>query len=107
VVAVGGRRGEAYRVPPGGLLREFFRLYQAKEYEGAMSICREALEEYPGNALLLYNIACMQNLLGRPDDALATLRTSLETWPAYADTARADEDFTSLRDDPRFVELVA
>jgi mannose-6-phosphate isomerase-like protein (cupin superfamily) len=106
VLAVGGRRGEAYRVTPGGAMREFFRLYRAKDYEGAMSICRETLEEYPGNALALYNIACLENLLGRPDDALATLRTSLDAWPAYAETARGDEDFASLREDPRFVELV-
>jgi hypothetical protein len=71
-----------------------------------MAVCREALETYPGNAFILYNIACLENLLGQPDDALATLATSVEGWPAYKDLAREDEDFASLREDPRFTKLV-
>jgi tetratricopeptide (TPR) repeat protein len=107
VLAVGGRRGEAYRVPPGATLQEFFRLHAAKDYEGAMSVCQEALAQYPGNALILYNIACLQALLGRPDDALETLGTAVDSWPAYKENAREDDDFASLRDDPRFQELIA
>jgi tetratricopeptide (TPR) repeat protein len=107
VLAVGGRRGEAYRVAPGGSLREFFRLHGAQDYEGAMSVCKEALAEYPGNAFILYNIACLENLLGRPDAALETLQKSIGSWPAYKENASEDEDFASLRDDPRFQELVA
>ena len=38
----------------------------------------KALETYPGNAFILYNVACLENLLGRPDDALATLGTAIE-----------------------------
>jgi hypothetical protein len=106
VLAVGGRRGHAYRLPPGPSLREFLRLHGEKDYDGAMAVCREALETYPDNALILYNVACLENLQGRPDDALATLTTALERWPAYKDTAREDEDFTSLRKDPRFTKLV-
>jgi tetratricopeptide (TPR) repeat protein len=106
VMAVGGRRGEAYRLSPGASLREFFRLHGDKDYEAAMAVCREALETYPGNAFILYNVACLENLLGQPDDALATLATALERWPAYKDTAREDDDFASLRDHPRFTELV-
>jgi hypothetical protein len=107
VLAVGGRRGEAYRLAPGRALSEFFRLHGEQDYEGAMVVCRDALETYPGNAFILYNVACLENLLGRPADALATLTSSLERWPAYKDTAREDDDFASLREDPRFVELVA
>jgi len=106
VLAVGGRRGEAYRLSPGASLREFFRLHGDKDYEGAMVICREGLEAYPGNAFILYNIACLENLLGRPDDALATLATATEGWPDYKELAREDDDFASLREDPRFTELV-
>jgi tetratricopeptide (TPR) repeat protein len=107
VLAVGGRRGEAYEVPPGASLLEFFPLHAAQDYEGAMSVCREALAEHPGNALILYNIACLESLLGRPDEALDTLRTAVESWPAYKENATADDDFASLRNDPRFQELIA
>jgi mannose-6-phosphate isomerase-like protein (cupin superfamily) len=107
VLAVGGRRGEPYRLGPGASLGEFFRLHGAGDYEGALAICEEALETFPGNALILYNVACLESLLGRADDALATLRTSVEAWPGYKENAREDDDFASLRDDPRFTALIA
>ena len=107
VLAVGGRRGKAYRLPPQAELYEFFGHYNAKDYEGALAECHVALEKYPGNALILYNIACMQSMLGRSDEALETLGTAVEKWAKFKENAAKDEDFTSLREDPRFVELVA
>jgi mannose-6-phosphate isomerase-like protein (cupin superfamily) len=106
VLAIGGRAGEAYRVPPGGELGDFFELYNAKDYEGALAACHEALEKFPGNALILYDVACMESLLGRGEEALATLRTAIEAHPRFKDNAREDDDFASLREDPRFVELI-
>jgi hypothetical protein len=107
VLAIGGPRGEAYKIPAGGALGEFFRLHQAKDYEGAMSVCQEVLGEYPGNALVLYNIACLQSLLGQADDGLATLKASTDSWAPYKEYASKDEDFESLREDPRFQEIIA
>jgi mannose-6-phosphate isomerase-like protein (cupin superfamily) len=106
VLAVGGRRGEAYRVPPGAELHDFFEHYNAKDYEGALAACHVALEKFPGNALFLYNIACMQSMLGHGDEALDTLRTAIDGWPKFKENAQADDDFASLREDPRFLELV-
>ena len=106
VLAVGGRRGKAYRLPPGAELHDFFEHYNAKDYEGALAACHVALEKYPGNALILYNIACMQSMLGRGDEALGTLGEAVESWPRFKENAQKDDDFTSLRDDPRFAELV-
>jgi len=106
VLAVGGRRGEAYRLPPGAELFDFFEHYNAKDYEAALAACYVALEKYPGNALFLYNIACMQSMLGRGDEALETLGTAVEKWPRFKENAQKDDDFTSLREDPRFLELV-
>ena len=106
VLAVGGRRGEAYRVPPGGELFDFFEHYSAQDYEGALAACHVALEKFPGNALILYNIACMQSMLGRGDEALETLGGAVEKWAKFKENAKGDDDFTSLREDPRFLELV-
>lgn len=106
VLAVGGRRGQAYRVPPGGELSDFFEHYNKQDYEGALAACHVALEKFPGNALILYNIACMQSMLGRGDESLETLRTALEGWPQFKENAQKDDDFTSLREEPRFLELV-
>ena len=107
VLAVGGRPGEAFRPSPGEAIVEFFRLHGLEDYEGALAVCREALEEYPGNAMILYNIACAQALLGHPDEAIGSLQESLAAWPAYKGLATADDDLTALRGDKRFKALVA
>jgi hypothetical protein len=106
VLAVGGRRGEAYRLPPGAELADFFEHYNEKDYEGALAACHVALEKFPGNALILYNVACMQSMLGHGGEALDTLRASVESWPQFKENARADDDFAPIREDPRFLELV-
>jgi tetratricopeptide (TPR) repeat protein len=106
VLSVGGRRGEAYRLPPGAELYDFFEHYKQADWEGALAACHVALEKYPGNALILYNIACMQSMLGRGDEAIETLGESVEKWPRFKENAQADDDFASLREDPRFVALI-
>jgi tetratricopeptide (TPR) repeat protein len=107
VLLVSGRRGEPWRPTPGEAMEEFWRIYQAKDYEGALAVARQALEEYPGNPLAHYNVACMSSLLGRPDEALEHLQAALEGHPDYVENARTDDDFAPLRDDARFKELVA
>jgi hypothetical protein len=48
----------------------------------------------------------MQTLLGNHADALTALAESVAQWEPYKEQARKDDDFTPLREDPRFVELV-
>ncbi len=107
VLVVGGRPGEAFRPGPSEALGGFFRLYRDGDYEGALAACREALETHPDNALILYNLACLESRLGHGDDALDPLARSLEAWPAYRELAAEDEDLASLREDARFQALVA
>ena len=106
LLVVGGRRGEPWRLTPSEAMREFFPLYEAKDYEGALRVAEQVLDEYAGNGLAHFNIACMQSLLGRSDEALEHLRAALEANPELLENARSDEDFAPLRDDPRFQELV-
>ena len=56
---------------------------------------------------MLYNIGCLENLLGRPDEALESLRESLAAWPNYKELATGDDDLATLRDDARFQALIA
>jgi tetratricopeptide (TPR) repeat protein len=107
VLAVGGRRGEAYRLAPAAAATGFYSAYQEKDYATALAATQGALELYPGNAHLLYNVACMSALLGDRETSLTALEESVTKWEPFKEMAREDDDFTSLRNDPKFVELVA
>jgi mannose-6-phosphate isomerase-like protein (cupin superfamily) len=107
VVAVGAPAGKPFRITPGEAMRDFLEPYNAKDYAGALAVAHGVLHKYPGNPLALYNIACMEALLGKPEDALAHLREALEASPRLVETAQTDDDFASLRGEKRFEELVA
>jgi quercetin dioxygenase-like cupin family protein len=106
LLAFGGRPGQAWRVTPGEALREFFPLHEAKDFEGAAAVARDVLEDYPGNGLVLYNLACCESLLGRADDALAHLEAAISTAPSLRENAKTDEDFMSIRGQERFEALL-
>jgi hypothetical protein len=106
VLAAGGPRDHAYRTTPAASAVGFWDAYRDHDYAAALQTTRRALETYPGNAYLLYNVACMESLLGNDEAALTALAESVSQWEKYKEQAREDDDFASLRDDPRFVELV-
>jgi len=106
VLAVGGPRDHAYRTTPAASQEGFWEAYWAKDYVAALESTKRGLELYPGNANLLYNVACMEALLGNDDAALTALAGSVGQWEPYKDQARKDDDFVSLREDPRFLALV-
>jgi hypothetical protein len=106
VLAVGGPRDRAYRITPAASQEGFWEAYREKDYATALASTERALETYPGNAHLLYNVACMKALLGEDEAALTALAESVSKWEKYKEQARKDDDFVSLREDPRFTELV-
>jgi hypothetical protein len=105
VLAVGGKRGEAFRPSPYDAQAGFGEAYNAKDYERAVAILDGALAEYPGNEGLTYNLACMEALLGRHADALAHLEAAV-AWEPFKELAAGDDDFATLRDKPEFQKLV-
>jgi quercetin dioxygenase-like cupin family protein len=107
VLVVGGTPGRAWSKSPGESMAGFFSTYREKDYEGALAILRRALEEHPGNALMLYNVACMEACLGNTEAVWEPLAQALAAWPRFKEQAADDEDFGELREDPRFKELVA
>jgi hypothetical protein len=62
----------------------------------------DAHGEYPN---LVYNLACVESLAGRKDDALEHLRRAIELWDGARALARGDSDFDPIRDEPEFREL--
>lgn len=106
VLAIGGTRGEPFRVSPWEFAFAAAPASKGKRYEEAELLLREGLELYPGNPSLLYDLACVAALQGRPDEALDHLRESLEAEAKYGAYAVEDPDLESLRSDPRFSELM-
>jgi tetratricopeptide (TPR) repeat protein len=105
VLAIGGERGRPYRVSPWEFAFAGTPAWKAGRYDEAEALLREGLDQYPGNPSLLYDLACLEALQGKPDDALEHLRTALEQEPRFKEYAAKDQDLDSLRDDPRFAEL--
>lgn len=106
VLVVGGRPGEAFSISPWERSAEALRFWAGGDWERAIEVLETQLAEDPGNANVLYNLACAESRDGRVDDALGHLARAVELAPRFADNARDDPDFAGLRTEPRFAQLV-
>lgn len=91
-------------------------LYEKHAYAEAAAILEKlstnpqitALPEWPQ---VLYNLACIQALEGKPAQALASLKQGFDlndfNGPVFIDQLRKDPDLISLHNDPQFQELVS
>jgi tetratricopeptide (TPR) repeat protein len=102
VLAVGGEPGTAYAVAPWEFNFGSMPALAAGKYDDAITVLEGGLAEYPGNASILYNLACAESLHGRTADALAHLRESVRGDPKYAERAHVDPDFDPIRSEPGF-----
>jgi tetratricopeptide (TPR) repeat protein len=102
VLAVGGRRGEAYEVSPWEYAFAAEAHRPAGDWASAAAVAAEGLEQHPDNPRLLYWTACWEALAGQRDAALEHLRRALELDAGLGRWAADDGDLDSLRDDPRF-----
>jgi tetratricopeptide (TPR) repeat protein len=106
VLAIGGTPGEAYRISAGEAMDEMWKPYRAGDYETALEKLQPVLEERP-EALVFFNVACMEARLGRTDDAIRHLEQAIQDDDRIKENIRTDEDLDSLRKDPRFEALTA
>ena len=81
-------------------------LVDLNRFEEAGDYFRRAIESFPEHPKPYYNLACLQALSGETDEALANLTEAFKRSDALRLEALSDADFTSLREDPRFVALV-
>jgi tetratricopeptide (TPR) repeat protein len=108
IVSIGAKPGEAFEVGGWEVNAEMMPLYEAGDYAGAAALLERALQDDPGHQMLLYNLACMEALSGRKDEAVGHLGQALGGAPErYFEMARNDSDLESIRDDPRVAELLA
>jgi hypothetical protein len=111
VLVVGATPGEAYQGIDWGeawpLHSQSLTAYSEQRYGDALEAVRAALEQMPDHAGLNYNYACFATLAGETgDDTFAHLGRAVELAPRFREDARRDEDFASVRDDPRFEQAL-
>jgi hypothetical protein len=98
VLGIGGPRGEAFRVAPWEASSEAWPLFREGNYEAAHDVLERVLDDYPGNANVLYNLGCTEAMTGRLDEAVDHVRAALAADPRLVETAKADTDLDPIRD---------
>lgn len=107
ILVFGAVAGEAYEPDGMELWAPVVPYYRAGDYDRAIELLKPAAEQHPEYPTLLYNLACMESLTGRKEDAIAHLRQSVDRSDRSRDMAREDSDFDAIRDEPAFKELLA
>ena len=106
VLVVGGTPGEAYAVSAWEAAGDAYPLWADGKHEEAKEILRSVADEHPDAGIVLYNLACVEAILGEAGPALEHLKRSIELEERFREFARTDEDFETIRDRPEFRELV-
>ena len=100
VLAVGGEPG-AHSISSWEYIFPSLPARNAGDWDTARTILEEALAERDIPAIR-YHLACVEARSGNADRALEELRIACETRPDYVPLAAEEDDFASIRDDPRF-----
>jgi tetratricopeptide (TPR) repeat protein len=106
VLAVGAKRGEAFKPSEWERSAPAFEFFAKKEYDKAYEVLARVHGEFPDDATVLYNLACAESQLGRTDDAITHLERSVAGQERMRELAKTDTDFDPVRDDARFKELI-
>ena len=102
VLAIGGKPGEPHEISAWEYTFAASPDLRAGHYDKARELLREGLDAKPGHPSILYDLACVEALAGETDKALDLLNESIAKNENFREYAQTDEDFASIRDDPRF-----
>ena len=105
VLAVGNAPGKAYEPSAWECYFAAAPLLDAGKFEEGIAMIEEGLREKPGDAAILYNLACAESRGGRTADAIAHLSEAIEKTPQYAEAAKKDPDFDAIRGEPGFLAV--
>ena len=105
ILALGGKAGEAFESTNWERSAPALAFFATKEYDKAIEMLSQALEQFPDEPTVLYNLACAESMAGKSADALAHLKRSVEHGERFRELARADTDFDPIRDEPEFQQL--
>ena len=102
ILAVGGKRGEAFAVSPWERNAEAFQYWPTEEWDKAIEVLQGFLADTPDNGTVLYNLACAEARAGKPEEALEHLAAAVALEDRFGAIAPTDDDLASIRDHPRF-----
>ncbi len=105
IVALGGTPGKAYEASGWELWAPLWPLYERGEHAEVADRLRDVVDAHPRYALLFYNLACCESMVGRETDAIEHLRRAIELSERFRAAAQDDSDFDPIRDDAAFKEL--
>jgi len=113
-LAIGGRRGAAFEISSWEYSFRAVGLARQGRHDEAIALMLGVIDRRPGDANLLYNLACIEALASARSwpapagedalrsAALAHLGRAVELLPKLAAVARDDQDLAVLRDLPGF-----
>jgi hypothetical protein len=107
VLAVGGKPGEAFSPSAWESYFSAAPLVKEGRYDEAIALMEADAEEHGEKPAFLYNLACFEALGGRREEAVIHVVQAIEAAPRFAKWAAEDSDLESIRDDPRFSEVLA
>jgi len=87
-------------------LRLLGALYREARHEESARLIAEYLEDHPCDAVMTYNLACVQALGGAVDTARRTLDRALALGYPRLESVLAEDDLTALREDGSLDSLV-
>jgi tetratricopeptide (TPR) repeat protein len=106
VLGIGAKQGEVFQ--PSGWEWVFagVSLLEQGDEEGARRELEAGIAANPGAWQGPFNLACIEARLGNREAALEQLERAAQLdREAVAKYAPSDEDFASIRDDPRFLAI--
>jgi tetratricopeptide (TPR) repeat protein len=102
VLAVGAAPGRPFEPEPWETWATIVPFYTAGEYDRAAAAALAALDHFPDDPTILYNLACCESLAGRADDAVEHLRRALEQNDGLRSLTETDTDLDPIRERPDF-----
>ena len=76
------------------------------EFEKGLEWARQALELDPNEPMVLYNVACIQSLAGRIEDAIDSLERAVRSGLNQKNWLEHDSNLDALRHHPRYQTLI-
>jgi tetratricopeptide (TPR) repeat protein len=76
------------------------------EYERGLEWANQALAMDPNEPMVVYNVACIQSLAGRIEDAIASLERAVRIGLTQKDWLEHDSNLDPLRHHPRYQALI-